>query len=128
MSSAPVLPEMEREGAPDLRNLRAMGFKMVSYAIGGRMGETLQTASQFIPLSAKFRNGSLFLYGMQSNDPHDQTAPTGRTYQVAVYGDGDALDPTFEKDQFVGTVEIEGKDSGSNQWPHVFCRRTSVGP
>ena len=99
-----------------------MGFKMVSYEITGRTGGTLPTTSQFIPLSAAFRNGSLFVYGMQSYNPDDQGAPV-RTYEVVIYGDGDEVNPAFEKDKFVGHVELEGDRSGKKQRLHVFCRR-----
>ncbi len=77
--------------------------------------------SQFVPLSAAFRDASLILYGMQSYDPHDQEAP-GRTYQVVVYGDGDEVEPEF-KDKFVGPVDLKDADTGAKQRLHVFCRR-----
>jgi hypothetical protein len=98
-----------------------MSFKMVSYRIAGRVGGTLTTTSQFVPLSATFRDGSLFMYGMQSYDPRDHES-AGRTYQVVVYGDGDEVEPEF-KDKFVGSVDLEDANTGAKQRLHVFCRR-----
>ena len=104
-----------------------MGFKMASHEVKGTAGGSMQTASQFIPLSAELRGDSLFVYGMESNNPYDSD-PSGRTYEVAVYGTGDAVGPDFEKGDFVSYVEIEDRESRLKQRLHGFCRRRSWGP
>lgn len=89
-----------------------MAFKMVSFEIESRTGGTLRTTAQFIPLSAKFKGESLFLYGMLSDDLYDQPSHAGRRYEVCVYGGGDAVDPDFGKEHFVDTLIVGDADSG----------------
>ncbi len=59
---------------------------------------------------------------MQSDKDHSDYSAPERTYQFAAYGDGDAVDPDYTKDNLLGYAEIDG-ESEAKQRVHVFWRK-----